>query len=154
MRKTLGIRKALRSDVELLYKWSNDKLVRKQSFNSGKIPFETHRKWFAGKLKDEKALIYIIEEAKIPAAVVRFDIAEESTIIGISISEDFRGKKLGADSIKIGVEHYFLTNDLPVLAAIKKDNIASIKSFEKAGFVLLKEELINEVESAVYQREK
>ncbi|MBL4669670.1 MAG: GNAT family N-acetyltransferase [Flavobacteriales bacterium] len=154
MKETLTIRKALADDVELLYKWSNDELVRKQSFNSNKISFETHCKWFEGKLKDKKSLMYIVEVGSIPASVVRFDIAEENTVIGISISTDYRGKGLGGNSIKIGLEEYFLVNNLPVLASIKKDNIASIKSFEKAGFVFLKDELINGVVSVIYQIER
>ena len=151
---SITLRKALSGDVKLLYKWSNDRLVRSQSFNSDEISFETHCKWFEAKLKDEQALIYILEVDAIPAAVVRFDIKEKNTVIGISISEDFRGRKMGANAIKIGLKDYFATNDLPVVASIKKYNIASIKSFQKAGFVFLKDEVINGVESTLYQIEK
>jgi len=150
----LAIRRALPGDVKLLYKWSNDSLVRSQSFNSNEISFETHCKWFEGKLKDEQALIYIVEADAIPAALVRFDMTEKNTVIGIAVSEDYRGKGLGTKAIKTGLKEYFRTHDLPVMASIKKDNIASIKSFQKAGFVFLKDEVINGIESKVYQIEK
>lgn len=151
---SITLRKALPRDVKLLYKWANDSFVRRQSFNSDEISFETHCKWFKAKLKDEKALIYILEANTIPAAVVRFDIKEKNTLIGISISEDFRGRKMGANAIKIGLKEYFVRHELPVLASIKKDNIASIKSFQKAGFFYLKDEVINGIESTIYQIEK
>jgi len=147
-------RKAQAEDVELLYKWSNDDLVRKQSFNTERIPFESHCKWFEGKLKDQNTLIYIMEIEAEPASVVRFEIGDENTVIGISISAAFRGKGLGKNLIMEGVDEYFKKNKLPVVASIKKDNIASIKSFEKAGFSFLKEEIINNIDSVVYQKEK
>ena len=150
----LAIRRALPGDVKLLYKWSNDSVVRSQSFNSDEISFETHCKWFERKLKDEQALIYIVEADAIPAALVRFDMTEKGTVIGIAVSEDYRGKRLGANAIKIGLKEYFIRHDLTVFASIKKDNIASIKSFQKAGFVFLKDEVINGIESKVYQIEK
>tara|TARA_Y100000385_G_scaffold271318_1_gene311161 strand:+ start:239 stop:658 length:420 start_codon:yes stop_codon:yes gene_type:complete len=134
----LAIRRALPGDVKLLYNWSNDILVRSQSFNSDKISFEMHSKWFEGKLKDQQALIYIVEADAIPAVLVRFDISLKRTVIGLVVSKDYRGKGLGAKAIKICLNEYFRTHDLPVLASIKKDNIASIKSFQKAGFVFLK----------------
>lgn len=154
MGESLTIRKAEQDDVQLLYHWSNDELVRKQSFSSEKILFKTHAKWFEGKLKNENSLIYIIEKDKDPTSLVRFDIGEEFCVIGVSIASDYRGKGLGSSSIIIGVNEYFKRNSLPVLASIKKDNIASIKSFQKAGFVFMKNEAVDGIESVVYQREK
>ena len=53
--------------------------------------------------------------------------------------------------LDIGAKDYFKINELPIFASIKKENIASIKSFKKAGYNFLKEEEINGVESVVYQ---
>lgn len=151
MRNNLQIRKANLSDVDLIYKWTNDELVRKQSFSSEEIPYESHCEWFRKKIEDKNSLFFIIGLDNIPVGVVRFDVNDEGSTIGISIDKEFRGKGLGNGIIKIGVQSYFKENEFPILASIKKTNGASIKSFEKAGFYYLKEEVINGVESVVYQ---
>ena len=40
------LREALQLDVELLYKWANDPIVRQNSFQTEEIPHDTHREWF------------------------------------------------------------------------------------------------------------
>ena len=84
------------------------------------------------------------------AGIVRFKIKLKSSAIGLSISKEFRGKNLGTKFIKIATNEYFKSNELPILAHIKKNNIASIKIFERASFVYLKEELIEGNESFTY----
>ena len=152
--ETLEIRNANIKDVDLLFRWSNDELVRKQSFVSNAIPYEGHCNWYNAKLEDENSIMFILEINAIPAGVVRFDLNEESATIGISIDENFRGKGFGQTFIELGVNEYFIENELPVLASIKKDNIASIKSFVKAGFTFFREEEIKGVETSVYQLKK
>lgn len=147
----LKIRSARAEDVDLLYKWSNDELVRAQSFSSEVIPYETHCNWFKQKLVDSKSTLLIIEIDEVPAGIVRFDEKEDGAVIGVSIDKDFRGKGLGSKFIKVGVEEFFKESDLTVLASIKKENIASVKSFKNAGFSLFKEEEINGIESFIYQ---
>jgi RimJ/RimL family protein N-acetyltransferase len=150
----LTIRKAESDDVDLLYNWSNDQLVREQSFTSDVIPYDTHCDWFRNKLISNESLIFIVEMEGVPAGIVRFESDNETTSIGISIDKLFRGKGLGSETIKIGVNQYFKEKNLPILASIKKDNIPSIKSFEKAGFSYLKQQEINAVEGVVYQLKK
>jgi predicted acetyltransferase len=58
---------------------------------------------------------------------------------------------MGGAIIKVGLEEFFKKSDLTVLSYIKKENIASVKSFENAGFRLFKEEEINGIESFIYQ---
>lgn len=154
MKDKLNIRDIRAEDVDLLYKWTNDELVRKQSFSSEVIPYEGHCNWFQKKIKDKNSVLFIVEIDKEPVGVVRFDIVEYSATIGVSIDKEYRGKGLGSEIIKIGVLSYFKKNEFPILATIKKENLASIRSFEKAGFHFLKNELINEVESVVYQLKK
>lgn len=151
MTNKLEIRKAVAADVDLLYRWTNDELVRKHSFSSDIIPYESHCEWYQKKINDENSLFFIVEENKSPAGLVRFDIDNGSATIGVSIDKNFRGKGLGNKIISLGVHTYFSENDFPILAAIKNENIASIKSFEKAGFSFFKNDVINGVESVVYQ---
>ena len=154
MIEELTIRKVISKDVDLLYNWSNDDLVRKQSFNSDVIPYDTHCNWFDNKLKSNESLLFIVETDKAPVGIVRFESDKENSTIGFSIDKKYRGKGLGGAIIEIGVTEYFKEKDLPILASIKKDNIASIKSFEKAGFKYFKQEEINSIEGVVYQLKK
>lgn len=147
----MQIRKAKLADADLLFEWTNDELVRKQSFSSDIISYENHCQWFQNRIKDENSLFFIIEENKIPAGLVRFDIDNEVATIGISIDKDFRGKGLGRDIIVLGAQSYFNENEFPILASIKNENVASIKSFEKAGFSFFKNDKINGIESVIYQ---
>lgn len=144
-------RSAQAEDVDLLYRWSSDELVRRQSFSSEEIPYETHCNWFEKKLSDAQSTLLIIEIDEIPAGIVRFDEKEGEAIIGVTIDKSYRGKGLGGTFIKVGLEEFFKKSDLTVRAHIKKGNIASIKSFENAGFSLFKEEEINGIESFIYQ---
>jgi RimJ/RimL family protein N-acetyltransferase len=147
----LHIRQAKLTDVDLIFEWSNDQLVREQSFYSDVISYVSHCEWFKNKLSDESALIYILEADGKPACILRIDEKTDNAVIGVVIGKEFRGKGLASISISRGVTEYFKTNSLPILASIKKQNIASIKSFQKAGFRYLRDEKINQIDSVVYQ---
>ena len=137
-----------------MFDWSNDDLVRQNSFNSEKLIFQNHDKWFSDKLKDDKHLFLIAMVNNQEAGLVRYSIEETHAVVGISISESFRGKQLAVGFLVESAKQYFKTNALPIFAYIKKDNIASIKSFEKAGYVYLKDAEVNGHDSKVYHLEK
>ena len=40
------------SDMRLIFDWSNDDEVRKNSFSSEKIKFEDHQRWFQKKIDE------------------------------------------------------------------------------------------------------
>ena len=53
------LRVADKNDLIILYEWTNDPEVRKNSFSDKKITLEEHNKWFYNKLKSKKTDIYI-----------------------------------------------------------------------------------------------
>ena len=154
MKNTLQIRKAKLTDVDLLFKWTNDELVRSQSFSSAVIPYADHCVWFQRKVEDKNSFFFIVEQDDNKVGLIRFDMNNGTATIGVSIDKEFRGKGLGAEIINLGVQSYFKENDFPILASIKKVNMASVKSFEKAGFQYFKDELLGGVDSVVYQLKK
>tara|TARA_B100000809_G_C15136014_1_gene530600 strand:+ start:311 stop:784 length:474 start_codon:yes stop_codon:yes gene_type:complete len=154
LKNNLQIRKASLSDVDLLFRWTNDELVRAQSFSSTVIPYADHCTWFQRKVEDENSFFFIIEQEDREVGLVRFDINDGAATIGVSVDKEFRGKGLGAEIINLGVLSYFKENDFPILASIKKVNMASVKSFKKAGFQYFKDELLGGVDSVVYQLKK
>jgi RimJ/RimL family protein N-acetyltransferase len=153
-RSYLRIRNCTKNDLDLVYNWSNDKLVRNQSFNSDEITKEGHEEWFSKKLQSQKSLLFINEFKKEPAGLVRLEIAESNSVIGILIDEKFRGKGLSYLMLEKSASAYFETQYKPILAYIKQSNIASVKAFEKANFKFFKKDVVNEFPTLVYKLEK
>ncbi len=140
----IHFRFAKESDTDLYYKWSNDTVVRNNSYNQDEITFESHVKWFNSKLQSPACFFYLfLNEENNPIGQVRIDNNGKETVIGISIDENFRGKKLGSILIKMASEDYLKKHASEIIVAyIKQENSASYHSFIKAGFG--KEEMVTE----------
>lgn len=129
MAEELQIRLANIDDMKNVFDLSNDDTVRKNSINQNKIEWEDHVKWFRNRI--DKSHFYIVENKnKEFVAQVRFDEQLESTI-SISITKNFRGKGLASEIIKQCSKKSKLKN---IVALVKKENLASQKSFLKAGY--------------------
>lgn len=135
----LIVRKANLKDSELYFELANDEEVRNQSFNSNSIDWLNHQKWFDDKVKNENYSLFVFEtDRNETVGQVRIEKSDKlnTSIIGISISKNFRGKKLASQLISKASGLFFTENpNYSISAYIKKDNLASIKSFEQAGFI-------------------
>lgn len=136
----LKIRSVTDEDCRLLWEWVNDPDVRASSFESDPIPWEEHVRWFRGKRVDPNCHIYVVlDQDNHPIGQVRFDIQSDSgaeVIISIHIARDQRGRGYGEDALRLACEHFFkAARTQPIAAYIKPQNVASIRAFEKAGFV-------------------
>ena len=151
---SINFRKAKKSDAKLVFNWSNDSLVRKQSFNSEEIKWDQHLDWFINKVNDNKCLFLITIINDEPAGLIRFDIDSKFATIGILLSNNFRGQNLAVPILKKSSRKYFKDFNLPILAYIKKSNLASIKSFEKASYIYFKDVIVKGNSSFVYKLEK
>lgn len=131
----IEIRDAVESDLLMLYSLANESLVRQNSFNSKPISVQEHKEWYKNKLLDENSMIFIASRNQAFVGQIRFDLGDEN-VIGISISPEYRGLGLGSVLLTKGLA--YLKKKRPeikiIKAYIKDSNIASIKSFEKAGF--------------------
>lgn len=130
----LTLRKITEDDILRVFEWSNDEDTRKNSFQSETIEWKNHCEWFKHQLENN-AFFFIVLWQDEPAGIVRFSIQNETATIGVVIAPNFRGKKLAAPAIQKGCE--LVMNQFPsitIVAFIKKDNIGSLKSFEKANF--------------------
>jgi len=143
---TLFYRFANKNDANLIFNWSNDPLVRGMSFDRRQISWRDHIEWFSQKLKDENAMILIFQKDNVDVGVVRIELKEKA-VIGISIASEFRGKKFASEMLLKGCEAFWKKDKIPIFAYIKKDNVASIKSFQKAGFAYRRDTIINGFES-------
>jgi len=145
----INIRSAEKEDAEYLFKLANDPETRKNSFNPKPIEWPEHKSWFYEKLKDPNSYIYICSLEKQLIGTVRIDKREDETIIGVALDLSYRGLGLGSKIIRLGCNEFWKDNENAILAYIKKDNIGSIKSFEKAGFIYYCDSIIEDAESLI-----
>ncbi len=154
IRKKISFRKASQRDVEITYSWANDINTRKNSFSTKSISFDEHKRWWYAKLKDRNAIYYICEVGLQPVGIVRFDkdILNNVFLVGINLSKEYRGKGLGEIFLKITCADVLKqVHNSIIHAFIKKENIASAKSFERVGFHLIEELKIKGIETLKYE---
>lgn len=124
-------------DDIITFKWASDQGVRAFSFEREKISWDDHKKWFLKKLVDEKCTFFILEHQGFNIGSIRFDSDEKGgVIISYLIDPDFQGKGYGKRILNEGVEHLkkIRPDVKKVYGFVKKENIVSIKIFEKLGY--------------------
>ncbi|MBW2996317.1 GNAT family N-acetyltransferase [Candidatus Woesearchaeota archaeon] len=124
-------------DCNFLLGLRNDPVVVRNSIVSEPVDLETHKKWFRESLKNPNRKIFIIVFEGKDIGQARFDRQDiNSAEISISIISDYRGRGLGSKVIKEACRFaFFKLGYRGIIAQIKNNNIASSKSFSKAGFV-------------------
>jgi RimJ/RimL family protein N-acetyltransferase len=138
----INIRNANIEDINTYFKWANEESVRKFSFNSEKIPYSEHQKWFNNCLIDKNCFMYLFFTTTEIGQVRIQKIKKNEAIISISIDEQFRGKGYGVHMLNMSIESFRKLHPETVISAyIKIENIASKNIFEKSGFKF-KEELV------------
>ena len=134
----LHLRPACESDSRLLWEWANDPQVRSASFSSEPIPWETHVAWFARKLKQHNCFIWIAEDdEQNPVGQIRLDTrADGESEVDVSISNRWRGQRLGVQLVRMAAQSALNGEGRTRLHAfVKLSNVASLKAFEKGGFM-------------------
>ena len=150
----LSIREVNNKDIYFVYYLNNESSVRKNSYNSEYIKLSDHKKWFKDQLIKNGDYFFILEHSDKPIGQVRFEMQKDHSVIGISISKNFRGKGFAIKGLNLSLENYFRHNSNPVYAYIKRSNTASVRLFEKAGFHYYKDVVLNNIDSFVYKKEK
>ena len=150
----LEIREANESDAKLIFNWSNDPLVRAQSFQPNIIEFENHKNWFNKKLQSDNSLLLISEVDEKNIGLVRFEVENDKCIIGILVDEKFRGKGYASLMLINSSSYYFNRFSTPIYAHIKESNTSSIRCFEKAGYTYFNKIEFNGLNTFVYKLEK
>ena len=132
-----SLRKVIKADKDLLFNWSNDPDVRKWSFSKRAIAVNEHTIWFEKKYNDPNVLMWIFEYDNLPSGLVRLEKDNSEVVLNYLIESQSRGKGLASKMLKMAMSevrsHW---QNIKVLAYTLPENIASIKSLEKAGFIL------------------
>ena len=130
------LREATMQDMDLIYKWANDPVVRINSFNSDPIQYDTHVKWYNRVMSDESVLQYILMDDDTPIGQIRLNIDGSEAEIGYSIASDYRGKGYGHIVLQLVAKEMKANHpDIGCLVAkVKPENIVSSKLFEHEGY--------------------
>ena len=136
------IRDADISDLKDIFEWRNDFLSRRMSIISEMVTLAEHNQWFQNSLKNPRRRIYIglIDDQKI--GVVRFDLNVDASQseVSINLNPKLRGNGYGYTLLSKSIILYKQSNDLSLIARIKKGNKASIKIFSRCKFRIKSED--------------
>jgi UDP-2,4-diacetamido-2,4,6-trideoxy-beta-L-altropyranose hydrolase len=140
----IDFRKADLSDCDRVGKWANDPLTRAMSFSSSSeaIPPEKHRVWFRDHLQDPCCEFYIaLNQNRAPIGQARFEVKDGEAVISVSLSKDYRGLGLGRRLICSANERFFADRGrMKIIARIRHENVASVRSFTRAGYRKIRDE--------------
>lgn len=134
----ISLRKAKETDCYDLWVWRNHPIVRKWCFNSGRIGYRAHKKWFAEKIKGNYSNFYIMENSSgEKIGQVRFEI-EKNKIAYVNTNLNPRFLRMGFGNLILrrGTKLFALKHPQvdEVRALIKDENIISKKAFHNAGY--------------------
>jgi L-amino acid N-acyltransferase YncA len=135
------IREAEPGDIHHLYSWRIDEVSRMMSMDSNPVTLEEHIVWFNRSLLNPNRKIYIGVEEDTRIGVCRFDFSTNGGYaeVSINLNPAARGKGFGMLLLSAAIAEYRDLKCCTLIASIKKENIASIKIFERCSFVLLSE---------------
>ncbi|WP_051908797.1 UDP-2,4-diacetamido-2,4,6-trideoxy-beta-L-altropyranose hydrolase [Candidatus Odyssella acanthamoebae] len=130
--KKLQLRKAQLEDLDLVYSWQQLKEIRKFFNNPSAPSYGEHKEWFIKRLKktSEPYLILVHEGKDIGAVSLTINSTQEYELSWY-ILPSYWGKGIGTAALEL-VKKYGSIH--PIRAFVNKGNIASHKSFKKAGF--------------------
>lgn len=131
--------KANFSHAYKLYQWANDIDVRLNAFNSEPIILENHIEWLTEKLKSENTDIYLYCLSGCFVGQVRADKNEEAWVIDYSVDKNYRGYKIAYNMLKNYMEKF---ENRRFIGHVKKNNVASIKTFQKLDFKITKNDKV------------
>jgi len=96
--------------------------------------------WINLMLKQNPILVFVIDiEGKLAGAIgleMRYDIYQKAPLLGYWLAEEFWGKGIMTEAVKLMTSYAFTNLDIVRLqAGILSNNPASMRVLEKAGFI-------------------
>jgi RimJ/RimL family protein N-acetyltransferase len=132
----LHLRRAIPSDIDLLFYWANSSDSLRNKFKSpAPIERSVHQKWFSSRLRDSDTRIWIVEKNYEPLGQVRVQLEDGKLSVDIFISSSVRGKGYGTRAlILLTKECHLVWPGVPLLAIVKNGNCPSLNLFRRMGF--------------------
>lgn len=133
----LRLRKASQEDMDLLFQWANDPVVRSNAFHTEQIPYENHIKWFAKMMADASVYQYILCDGELPVGQIRINIEDSAAVIDYSVAAAYRGKGYGSRMLRMipmQIVQDKISNVIELAGQVKYGNNASARAFESCGY--------------------
>ena len=128
---TVTVREATRDDGPDLLAWRNDPVTRAMSRAMDPVEPADHHRWFERALRDPDCTLLIGQDGAEKIGMVRLARGLE-TEVSINLNPAARGRGLARELLALALAE----ERGAVLAVIKPENLASLRLFEGAGFML------------------
>lgn len=137
LKANLKLRKANDTDAMTYFEWVNEPMVRSSAINSAPIDYHNHLLWFSERISAVDAWLYVLEASGLPVGQVRFEQYDHEIVIDYSLDALVRGRGWAIELLKKGIE-IIDDNGLALIATVKPENVASIATFIRLGFIAQK----------------
>lgn len=125
-------------DMDMILRWANDPMVRRNGFSNAEIDHTTHRAWFHKRLRELDDCIFFIVETEdgLPVGQVRFErVIGGAWEIHYSMDACLRGRGCSAPFLQSALSAFRSAKPHFLLfGRVKPENIASRKTFIRLGF--------------------
>ncbi len=142
MTDELIVRLASNEDAKRIWEIRNHPASRQESLNQNEIPLNDHLSWFKNKyFENQNNACFILGHREMIVGYCRLDSENNSYAVSIAIDPDYHGKGLGTILLSESLRQ--LDTNKVVLATVRKDNPASLRIFEKNGFIPITDDAIS-----------
>ena len=135
------LRRAKYEDCQRVWMLRNDPETRQASFDSAKIPWKTHERWFSESLlRDDREIFMVAVRGRRAVGrrregVARLDIADREAAVSIYLAAEWRGRRVGPSALdQLAVKAFRELGLDRLFASVKADNTRSLAAFARAGF--------------------
>ncbi|MEM8651945.1 MAG: bifunctional UDP-2,4-diacetamido-2,4,6-trideoxy-beta-L-altropyranose hydrolase/GNAT family N-acetyltransferase, partial [Pseudomonadota bacterium] len=140
---SIMLRKARSDDAVFVYKARYDDDAHRYYRSQNKPDLDGHVSWFETALSDSRRQLLIARISETDVGHVRFDFEkgnDQVAEIGIAISSAHRGKGLAVPILVQSTRHFASNGGKTIKAEVYRDNPASQRAFEAAGFMFQTED--------------
>lgn len=130
----LAVRPARPADAEAVRLWRNDPVTRAVSRDRAEVSWTVHQAWFADVLADPDRHLLISDDV----GVVRFDrrSPDGRWEVHVNLAPAARGRRLAVPLLRAAFAWLTANEQVrEVVARIRVENAASLRTFERAGYV-------------------
>ena len=140
MKNLISIRKANYSDEAEILNWRNSQQSIRNSLGQKKINKSEHKEWFLRAIKSDNDHHYMALLKNKKIGIVSFHLNKNKNFfVSINLNPKYRNKRLGSKVLLLTQKKREIREKKNLIfARIKSNNIASIKTFNKANFKLFR----------------
>lgn len=133
------LRPATMNDMDQTFAWVNNPHIRKHSFQSGAVSWETHEAWFNKKLNDPHCLYFILENPQRDSmGSIRIDQSGNVGTISYLLDPSFHGQGWGSALLCLTLAPSKKAGINTLIGEVLPENSVSIAIFEKLRFSMEK----------------